>query len=93
MEERDADQGLVAPCGLDCEECKAFKATQAEDDGMREEVAEEWARAYNIALDPSVINCDGCMSGSDRLIGHCIDCPIRKCAQERGYSTCAECPD
>jgi hypothetical protein len=36
--------------------------------------------------------CDGCHS-TLRLGGYCQFCSVRKCALERGFDTCAECPD
>ncbi|MBU4575591.1 MAG: DUF3795 domain-containing protein [Desulfarculus sp.] len=27
------------------------------------------------------------------MFGHCHQCDIRACAQERGHATCAPCPD
>jgi hypothetical protein len=84
---------LVAPCGIDCKRCKAYKATQENDDETREEVAEEWSRAFNISIAPTAIHCDGCTAASERKIEHHKDCPIRLCVLDRGLETCADCLD
>ncbi len=84
---------LIAACGLDCSKCEAYLATQAGDVLALEAIAEKWRKEYNapsIAADN--ILCDGCTEGG-RTIGHCAECKVRLCALERGYKTCAECPD
>ena len=93
MEEKGFEGRLVAPCGIDCKMCKAYKATQENDDKLREEVAKEWARAFNATIDPNEIHCDGCTAASERKIAHHKDCPIRLCVLERGHQTCADCFD
>jgi hypothetical protein len=84
---------LIAACGLDCAKCDAYIATQANDQAALEQIAEKWRVEYN-APDISAANilCDGCMTGG-RTIGHCSECKIRLCAQERGFENCAACPD
>ena len=32
----------IAYCGLDCEKCEAYIATQNDDDDLRAKVAKEW---------------------------------------------------
>jgi hypothetical protein len=71
---------MVAFCGLVCSECPAYIATQRNDNGERKKVAED-------------INCDGCLAESDRLLGFCQKCEIRKCGQEKGVANCAYCDD
>ena len=84
---------MTAICGLICSDCDAYIATQNDDDEKRVEVAQLWSQQYNVEMKPSDINCDGCMSGSDRHIGHCQVCEIRKCGQEKGVENCAHCDD
>jgi hypothetical protein len=38
-----------------------------------------------------ITDCDGCISGSDRLFTGCANCKIRKCATEKGIKNCAYC--
>jgi len=82
---------IVAPCGLVCNECEAYAATQAGDAGSTAALAREWRGRYGIAFGRDDIWCDGCTSGSERTTRHTRQCPIRPCARERGLASCAEC--
>ena len=82
---------MTAFCGLICSECGAFIATQNDDDQKRAEVAKLWSQQYNIDIKPEDINCDGCTSDSDRHIGHCQVCEIRKCGKQKEIQNCAYC--
>jgi hypothetical protein len=84
---------MTAFCGLICSECDAFIATQNDDDEKRAEVARLWSQKYNINIKPAEINCDGCTSDSDRHIGHCQVCEIRKCGKQKNLENCAYCDD
>lgn len=84
---------ITAMCGMICSKCDAFIATQNDDDVKRAETAELWSKQYNIEMKPEDINCDGCLSDSDRHIGHCAVCEIRKCAKAKGVENCAHCND
>ncbi len=84
---------LIAACGLDCSKCDAYIATQANDQAALEQIAAKWRVDYNAPdIAANNILCDGCMTGG-RTIGHCAVCKIRLCAVERGFETCADCPD
>jgi hypothetical protein len=82
---------MISFCGLLCSECGAFIATQSNDDKKRAEVAQIWSKQYGVNLKPEDINCDGCISDSDRLIGHTRVCEIRKCGKQKGIANCAYC--
>jgi hypothetical protein len=84
---------MTAMCGLICSECGAFIATRDNDDNKRAEVAKLWSKQYNVDLKPENINCDGCISDSDRLIRHCFVCEIRKCGKQKSVVNCAHCDD
>ena len=84
---------MIAFCGLACNECPAFLATQANDDEKRAEVARTWSRHYKADIKPEDINCSGCQSESGVFFGHCFKCEIRKCAREAGIANCARCDD
>ncbi|MBN1975487.1 MAG: DUF3795 domain-containing protein [Sedimentisphaerales bacterium] len=84
---------MTAFCGLICSECVAFLVTQEDDDEKRAEVAKLWSEQYKVELKPSDINCDGCVSNSTRLVGHCNVCEIRKCGKQKGVQNCAYCDD
>ena len=85
---------LQAYCGLDCGECEAYVATQADDGPGLEETAKKWAvqfGAKGISADMCV--CDGCASGRRLSTAHAVSCGIRRCASARKVETCAHCPD
>ena len=84
---------LIAACGLDCAQCEAYRATQAEDFLALEAIAIKWSQEFKApGLSAENIRCDGCLQAG-RKIGHCAECQIRLCAQERGLPNCAACPD
>ena len=82
---------MIAFCGLTCTDCPAFLATQNDDDAKRKKTAEMWSEQYGMAVKPKDINCDGCLTDTGRLFGHCNVCEIRKCGQEKGLANCAHC--
>jgi len=84
---------MTAFCGLICSNCDAFIATHNDDNEKRAEVARLWSQQFNIELKPEDINCDGCISDSDRHIGHCRVCEIRKCGKQKNLPNCAYCDE
>jgi hypothetical protein len=84
---------MIAYCGIVCTECPAFEATQQNDNAKRKKVAEMWSKQYKMAVKPEDINCDGCISGSQRLLNYCAICGIRKCGQAKGVKNCAYCDE
>ncbi len=82
---------MIAFCGIDCGECKALIATQKNDDVMRKTVAEEWSKAFGHEIDPSNINCVGCLKRDGPHIDYCNVCEIRKCGVEKEAENCAHC--
>jgi hypothetical protein len=82
---------MIACCGLDCSQCGAYQATQANDDAKRAAVAKEWSERYNVDIKPDQISCDGCRSGGQKFY-YCSDmCEIRKCCVQKGLANCAVC--
>jgi hypothetical protein len=90
---KEAKKQMVATCGLVCDECPAYIATQKNDNAQRAETAKKWSQLYHADIQPADINCDGCQSASPRLFHHCFECEIRACALEKKVSTCAACPE
>ncbi len=83
---------ILAYCGLVCTDCDAYKATQNNDDALRQKVAEKWSKEYNHPFKTADINCDGCTSAG-KIVGYCQVCPIRKCAREKEVKNCGWCDD
>ena len=84
---------MIAYCGLNCGECSAFIATQANSDKQRKAVADDWTKKFGHQFKPQDINCDGCLTVTGRHIGHWSVCEIRACGLGRGLANCAYCPD
>jgi len=84
---------MISYCGLMCNECPTYIATQANDDMLREDVAQKWNKQFGFNLKAEDINCVGCQSGSEQLFGHCKTCGIRKCGMEKEVENCAHCDD
>jgi hypothetical protein len=86
-------ENTIAVCGLDCSQCEAYQATQADDLAWKQRVVDQWKNAYNVQVDIAGVTCDGCTSNSGRWGAHCANCDIRACGRARGLNNCAECPD
>jgi hypothetical protein len=84
---------MISYCGLLCNECPAFIATQNDDDGLRQKVAGKWSKQFGFNVQAKDVNCDGCQSGSERLFSHCQVCAIRKCGMSKQVENCAHCDE
>ena len=82
---------LIAICGLDCEECDAYKATKNKDQTLREKTAKLWSELNNAPILPEHINCEGCRMNGTKTVFCSSLCEIRKCAIAKGLETCAKC--
>jgi hypothetical protein len=85
-------KNLLAPCGIDCSQCDAYKATQTGDADLKQKLAADYLKNFGKEIAPTDLDCDGCPS-QGRHIGFCSVCEIRSCAFSRDFSTCAECTD
>ncbi len=82
---------IISCCGLNCATCEARIATVNNDDELRKATAEKWTRQYNgPEITPEMINCTGCREPGVKL-GNVSVCEVRKCADSKGFRTCAEC--
>jgi hypothetical protein len=84
---------MIGHCGIVCSECPTLHATQKDDDKERKQVAETWSKQFGFDLKPEDINCDGCLTDSDRLFGYCKACEVRACSNDKGLENCAHCGD
>jgi hypothetical protein len=83
----------IAACGITCNECEAYLATQENDHAKAVKVAEKWSQQFGHAIPVAATVCDGCLAPEGRKGGYCGECPVRACAVERKVATCAHCPD
>lgn len=84
---------LIGYCGLDCEKCDAYIATVNDDQALREKTAKLWAELNNAPILPEHINCEGCRVNGVKTVFCDSLCEIRKCALEKGVSTCGDCSE
>jgi len=85
---------IQAYCGLDCGECEAYIATQADDRAGLEATAKKWAQQFGGGVGSwEACVCDGCSSGKRISTAHAATCAIRLCASKREVVTCAHCAD
>ena len=82
---------MLAPCGIDCAGCSAYKATMAVDEEMMQKVIETFGRGEGSFTDWV---CLGCLHPETGLIAnYCAGCGIRGCALEKGVASCAACAE
>jgi hypothetical protein len=85
---------LISYCGLDCGECEAYLASQADDQVALAKVAEKWTKEFGAKeLTAEMCVCDGCASGRRLNTAHAATCGLRLCASSRSVPTCAHCDD
>ena len=84
---------MIGYCGVDCEKCDAYLATVNDDQALREKTAKLWAELNNAPILPEHINCEGCRVNGAKAVFYEHMCEIRKCALEKGVSTCGDCSE
>ena len=84
---------LIACCGLDCKKCDARIATLKNDDALRKKTAAPWTKLNGVIITPEMINCSGCRTKGVKTPFCDKLCMIRSCVKERGFDTCADCPE
>ena len=84
---------LIGYCGKDCETCEARIATINDDNELRTKVSKLWSELNDIDITPEMINCTGCRIVGVKTIFCDSICPIRLCALEREYESCADCAE
>jgi hypothetical protein len=92
------DSKLVAYCGLDCAQCSAYIATQADSSEAKQAVIRQWGEQHGaVGLSEKDVTCDGCRqfdsSHRGRFGSHCYDCQYRACGMQHGVETCAGCDE
>ncbi len=82
---------LKAYCGIDCEQCDAYRATVTDDPVLRKKTADLWSRLNNVVILPEQINCEGCRANGVKTLFCEKLCAIRKCAISRSVPSCSIC--
>jgi len=84
VEQGARDRRVAAVCGLSCEVCTVYIASQ-------EDPARLARLAGRFGVAPDELHCDGCRS--DRRSVHCRTCEFVACAEGRGIDFCGQCAD
>ena len=84
---------MIGYCGIVCNECAAYQATQTEHPAELEKVAAAWREQFDPAITSASIICDGCLTMTGRSCSYTSVCPLRVCAVERGEENCAYCTE
>ncbi len=84
---------MIACCGLNCSSCPGFRATQNDDEELRQQTAAQWSKIFDRKIEPSQVRCHGCLTQGGVHFGHCHTCPVRICCLDRDLPNCAFCPD
>ncbi len=87
------EKKLLAYCGLDCSACPALNASEKLSIEERQKVADQWSKQFGAGFKAVDIDCVGCTVKKGVHVGYCSMCQIRSCAEGRGLTTCAKCPD
>jgi hypothetical protein len=84
---------MIAYCGIDCAKCPAYRLPRL-GEKLRLKRLFQWLLKRGMKQKPAGdVVCDGCTTIDARCVNHCLTCPVRCCAMERGMVNCAHCPD
>ncbi len=86
------EEKIIAFCGICCSDCPAYKATIANDDEMRKDVAEKWT-SDECPLTAQEVHCLGCPKIDTPVMCFVGKCEVRLCAVDKGVENCAYCED
>jgi hypothetical protein len=80
---------MLGYCGINCEECSAYKGTIATDMALLEKAAGSF---WNGAYSAQEWVCLGCTPADQPFLARfCAKCKIRDCAIAKGLPNCAAC--
>ncbi len=82
---------MLGYCGINCQECRAYKGTSDYQSSELEQLAESLSDGKYSAKDWA---CLGCQPADQPFLAkYCAECKIRFCAIQRKLSNCAACHD
>ena len=86
------NETMIAKCGLVCNECDAYIATQNNDLAALQKMSEEASKQFNKTFTVEDSMCTGCLSAGIQC-PYCDECAVRLCALDKGVENCAYCED
>ncbi len=78
------DKKTVSFCGVFCPSCTLYIGTKEEPERLL-------FLSKRMGKPVEELRCTGCRS--EKVSYYCRDCVLKKCAEESGYESCAECQD
>lgn len=82
---------VIAYCGIKCNECPVYIATNNNDTVKKEKIAKSWS-TEDYPLEPMDVECHGCTSGKV-IISFCDGCDIRECGVDKKTENCGVCKE
>ena len=82
----------MSACGVMCSGCGAYMAA-SKGTAYQQEVADAWRRIYHMNEEAASIDCGGCSGPDERVFHTCVRCTARRCCIDKGFTSCAECPE
>lgn len=94
-----ANQAFASPCGLYCSVCAIHIAHRDNNEKLKQRLVSLYKGGVpgkgtlpgSENLTTADIRCQGCLS-EDRFM-HCLQCDIRNCTLEKGYTGCHQCDE
>jgi len=81
----------LAYCCLNCYECELFIATRDNNEQLKAKVVQKWNIKKDENFNLQDFGCLGC--NSEKLAFFCTNCPVKKCAIQKGFQLCAQCDE
>jgi hypothetical protein len=82
---------MLGYCGVNCEECPAYKGTVAADMSLLEKASQVFGNGAHSAKEWV---CLGCTPAEQPFLAKaCAKCEMRTCAIAKGVENCAACAD
>ena len=82
---------LQCYCGHDCARCLTYLATVWDDEVLRARSQTFYREQMKLSLPSEAFRCLGGHAEDADVFPPCRDCPFRRCARERGLSSCEQC--
>ena len=82
---------IISRCGFRCDLCMAYQPNLVENPENAEILSDGWFKYFGFRVKLADIHCKGCLNLAFEPLDN--ECPVRPCALERQYATCAECDE
>ena len=93
VEQEGIDYSKFSYCGLECNACDLFKATQANDVQEKKRLAKEWFDIEEKDFKAEIFFCHTCKVEDKPHNQFQQTCNVRACAKEKALLTCAHCDE